>query len=377
MKVFVRRLKFSEPELEREFIEEYDRRSLFVIRVGLLVGLFLYSIFGLLDAFIIPDAKDIAWVIRFLIIDPLLVIVFALTFVQKAKKHLQPLLMIMVSLGGFGIIAMIASAASPGDHLYYAGLILVLIFGYVFIRMRFFYASIAGIAVLIAYEIVAIWVKRQPFYIVVNNNFFLVSTNLLCMIASYTMERSFRLSFLQEKQIKSDKEKLEELNEKFKQLSITDYLTGLYNRRFLDLMLWRFLLLYKRYRTPTSLLLIDLDRFKELNDSFGHDYGDNVLIRVSKIIKDTIRESDMAFRYGGDEFCVILPNTDLSSAVVVGNNLIEAVNAYAKEERIPLSLSVGCSCFKEGVDTPAELLRKTDELLYKVKEKGGGCLVYV
>jgi two-component system, cell cycle response regulator len=157
--------------------------------------------------------------------------------------------------------------------------------------------------------------------------------------------------------------------------AISDGLTGLYNqtylKKFLDLELKRSL----RQHYPTSLLMLDLDNFKTLNDRYGHPAGDKILQDMARIIKDSIREVDLAARYGGEEFAVVLPYADAEGALTVGNRILEAVRAYRPDgdlaERIDgVTVSIGlasCPADSEQADT---LIQTADRMLYAAKTAG-------
>ncbi|KAF0245208.1 MAG: diguanylate [Planctomycetota bacterium] len=159
--------------------------------------------------------------------------------------------------------------------------------------------------------------------------------------------------------------------------AVTDPLTTLYNRSYFQRRLDEELDRARRYARRLSLLLVDVDHFKQINDTFGHQVGDRVLIRVAQLMRAAIRAADVPARYGGDEFALILPETDgeaTGSAGVVAERLRKAV---ANEEFAPLgltqkmSLSIGLTTLKP--ETPAtsfELLERADRALYEAKRGG-------
>lgn len=156
-------------------------------------------------------------------------------------------------------------------------------------------------------------------------------------------------------------------------LSITDPLTGLFNSRHFSHSLDRELARAKRYSHDLSLLMLDLDGFKCYNDTFGHPEGDRALRRVGKIIQGSIRETDFAFRYGGEEFTVILPETRLEGARLVAQRLLERIAAAefqtAAGARVQVTASIGTVDWKPG-ETARELLKRADLAMYESKRKG-------
>jgi diguanylate cyclase (GGDEF)-like protein len=167
----------------------------------------------------------------------------------------------------------------------------------------------------------------------------------------------------------------EEREAELKQLAITDELTGLYNRRFLDEYLRIQLAMAHRQREPIAFITLDLDRFKDVNDRHGHEVGDRVLARAGEIIRLAVRASDLPVRMGGEEFLIVMPQTDADGATTFASRLIEMIAEtdfshldVAAELRI--TASAGVSAFPEHGDRIRSLLRKADEALYVAKSDG-------
>jgi len=200
-------LQFGDGGLEQEFLDDYNGKVLRQVRVALLVGIFLYAIFGILDAFIIPEDRVVAWVIRFAIVIPVLAMVHVFSYSRHFSQLMQPLLVLIILITGFGIITMLTVAEAPGTYLYYAGLILVTMYAYTFLRLRFKYATFASWTIVLAYELAANLISPLPTSMLVNNTFFLLSANIIGMFAGYQMELSNRRDFLQRKLIRELEEK--------------------------------------------------------------------------------------------------------------------------------------------------------------------------
>lgn len=151
----------------------------------------------------------------------------------------------------------------------------------------------------------------------------------------------------------------------------TDPLTGLPNRRMLDDTLKRMLVQAGRTFSPLSAILFDLDGFKTVNDVYGHEKGDEVLATVGAVVSTAIRQSDMAGRSGGEEFLVILPDTDRRGALVLAEKLRSTIGriSVAGVEQ-PLSGSFGVATFPDDATDPAGLLRSADRALYRAKSNG-------
>ena len=156
-------------------------------------------------------------------------------------------------------------------------------------------------------------------------------------------------------------------------LSVTDGLTGLYNRRYFEFNLEREFLRAKRYKNNLSMAILDIDFFKKINDTFGHQCGDYILKEVARLTKESFRKTDMIYRYGGEEFTIILPETSLTNASIPLERLrnkIEAFEFVYNNEKIKLSISVGISEMKYNYSEQTELLSTADKALYKAKQTG-------
>ncbi|GAB4256635.1 MAG: hypothetical protein Kow00122_14730 [Thermoleophilia bacterium] len=164
------------------------------------------------------------------------------------------------------------------------------------------------------------------------------------------------------------------LHEEIEKRAITDQLTGLYNHRFFQQALEQEFVRAKTAHSSFSLIMIDLDYFKELNDTYGHLLGDMFLRRVGEAIRASVRESDIPARYGGDEFALILPGTALAGAKVVAEKIFESVRQIALEVPDGMvsgrTVSVGVAALLPECHTPKDLFDLADQALYVAKENG-------
>lgn len=158
-------------------------------------------------------------------------------------------------------------------------------------------------------------------------------------------------------------------------MAITDGLTGLYNRHFLSTHLNNMVKQALQMGRPLSHIILDVDKFKSINDTYGHDVGDEVLIQLGKIVVNAIRSADLAARYGGEEFVVLMPETDIFDAAEVAERIRLSVErasfkvSHAVGE-LRITVSVGVSHLRSDKDTSHELHKRADEALYRCKENG-------
>ena len=152
-------------------------------------------------------------------------------------------------------------------------------------------------------------------------------------------------------------------------ISTHDYLTNKYNRSFFDQRAKEMIQTKERYHHPLSLLMIDLDFFKKVNDIYGHMIGDEVLITVSDAISSILRKTDILARFGGEEFIVLLPETNLENAVVTAEKVRAKVEDTIFSHNIKITISIGAAEHEEG-ESLDDLYRNADNALYTAKESG-------
>lgn len=162
--------------------------------------------------------------------------------------------------------------------------------------------------------------------------------------------------------------------QKMAEMSIRDELTGLYNRRYFIEALERELAGARRHKKELVLCMMDLDHFKQVNDTYGHPVGDMVLEEFAKILKQSVRQSDIICRYGGEEFAAILPDTNIKAARTLCERFRKMVAANRFDHNashFQVTISIGISCFSKDLD-PAlkELIRLADDALYRAKNEG-------
>ncbi len=161
----------------------------------------------------------------------------------------------------------------------------------------------------------------------------------------------------------------EKMQEKIKRLSEEDYLTKLYNRRKIHEIIETEIKRSRRYNSAFAVLLLDIDDFKIINDTFGHNAGDKVLVQFSSIIGHTIRESDIASRWGGEEFLVICPETTTEGAISLAEKIRYNIENNNFEEAGNITASIGVAGAQHG-DNVKSLIFRADEALYSSKKAG-------
>lgn len=547
MKLHPLTLKFSgeSSKLEKPFLENYSLLSLSSVRLFLVLGALIYAAFGILDALFIPEIIYIAWFIRFIIVGPGLFGTLSFSFSKTFQKNMQFVMSGVFLLAGMGIIGMITVAPSPLAHSYYVGLLLVFMWGYTLIRIRFIWASLVGLVQVILYEITAIWINPIHINILILNNFFLIGANMIGMLACYAIEFYARRDFFMTQQLEIEQEKVNKVNqeleervekrtadyqiinlalekeivghkqaesqlefaidalreskeryqelvenandivfrtdnnghftfvntsairilgykeeeiigkhypefirsdlrdaairffgiqfvkriqntyseypcitkdgrevwlgqniqlivengnvtgfqavsrditerkrlendlkdseEKYRELSIVDDLTQLYNSRYFYQQLKMEIDRLDRHEYPLALLLLDIDNFKAFNDTYGHIEGDHVLLRLGQVIKKCLRKEDSGYRYGGEEFTIILPMTTSEEGVAIAERIREEFKkenfSPVSDKHVHLTVSIGLAQYKKQEDIKA-FVKRVDHLMYQGKQSG-------
>lgn len=187
-------------------------------------------------------------------------------------------------------------------------------------------------------------------------------------IANNTLEHNVRQRTME----------LEEANKRLESISLTDPLTGLPNRRYIEIILDQIVETWKRYKSNFIVMFIDVDKFKNVNDTKGHDVGDSLLRWIAEFLKAGFRKSDIICRLGGDEFVVICPETDINTGISVADKLIGKLKGASNTDFRDFwepSLSIGLCDINEQTNTTDSILKKADEAMYKSKKQGGNVAI--
>jgi diguanylate cyclase (GGDEF)-like protein len=167
--------------------------------------------------------------------------------------------------------------------------------------------------------------------------------------------------------------KLQDMMKELQLLASTDPMTKLFNRRYFSKVSQQIIHLAQRDGQDLSVIMLDIDKFKNINDTYGHDIGDSVIINLANQLLNTHRKSDISCRYGGEEFTILLPNTSIESAATVAETIrknIENLKLDLQDKTLHFTVSIGVSSLNEGEEDLQKALKRADEALYKAKESG-------
>lgn len=232
---------------------------------------------------------------------------------------------------------------------------------------------------LIVYEMEVAKYERKKFLSLYNSTLFKIGSILFIVIISVLAISYYVFKSIQKDQsaLEIAAKKLKIANKKLESASYVDSLTGLYNRRYFNMVYERELKRAKRAHSYITFMMLDIDYFKQYNDTYGHLEGDNALKSVAKVLQDALkRPSDFVFRLGGEEFGILLSDTDEENSATMAQTLCSLVKEKAIEHRsskvspfVTVSIGVAC-CVADEALSDEMLLSKADEMLYKAKESG-------
>lgn len=212
------KLRFPDEVIETQFRKEYLANTVSTTRLALVLGLILYSLFGILDIYAIPFSKDIVWIIRYGVVAPVVIAALVASYNASLQKYTQAFMCIVVAISGLGIVAMISitTEAEFGNRFYFTGLILISMWGYTLSRLRFGYAVLANLIIMVGYEFASITVKQlleseTGIVIFTMHNFFFLGANVIGMFGSYYLERYTRRDFLQKYTIRAQRDRADKL----------------------------------------------------------------------------------------------------------------------------------------------------------------------
>lgn len=171
-----------------------------------------------------------------------------------------------------------------------------------------------------------------------------------------------------------------QVEDQLREMATTDALTGLTNRRSFMQTAERELHKASRYNRPLSMIMVDADHFKRVNDSYGHEVGDDVLIALAKALAQSARKDDIAARLGGEEFAILLPETTPSGAIDLAERVrknIEAMGIASGEHTLRITVSIGVSTSSGRNETVSKLLKRSDDALYEAKQNGRNKVCYI
>lgn len=370
-----RSLRFQHPSLEKEFQQYFFDTHFRAALLPLFCGLALYLAFAFADQIMLPNLFDRSLLIRLAITIPSLFFLLYLKLCSYSRLHyllaMGILVLVNVSIDYLGYYA-----ALQGQHYYQSGTLLAIMLACTLANLPFYYAVLTTALMLLSYTLIIGVTNASPADFFYNHLFVFCGVAFLGLVSNYQQNYNIRKNFLHSKLINAENASLSREKMALEHISNIDQLTNLYNRRFLNeeyANLWQEAFAQHH---PISVLMIDIDHFKQLNDLSGHHKGDEVLAEVANALAKNVRKSsDIVARYGGEEFMVVCPGLSASASFRLAEKLRKAIIDLSILHPAGhfLSVSVGlASCTPE---TPlkteqAHLQKAADLALYQAKQKG-------
>jgi diguanylate cyclase (GGDEF) domain len=371
--------EFSDRDMEASFQSHVQPHMTRQLRVALIVWASILLLFAVPDYIVLGLTKPFYYLLayRIVIVVALLILIFVITPQTNIFKISYPVT--LVALAGFsGFMLFFIYRPDVTDLV--MGVIALQIIGLLmFVPIRFtmsFSAALYGV-----------FITLLTRYALGTPGIRLISLFVLFMLPVVVgAATAIRLGILQRREyaqltktrkinleLKSEIERRQKLEAALKELATIDPLTGLYNRREYEILFQHEMERSKRMNSPLSVGIIDLDHFKQVNDTYGHKAGDEVLRRISALCRENLRTMDIIGRLGGEEFIILLPETTIDRAVMVGNRLLKAFAATDIDvgtASIKITATLGITQLLPDDKEIDIITRRADDALYKGKEAG-------
>ena len=360
-------LEFADSRRERLFRIFDERHAARGIRLMAGAALLSIALLGLEDA-LGGEAHVTALLLwRGAMLAPMLGL-FLLTLRRGGAGRWSTRLAWAAALLGAAEAGLLAAAAPAYRELHSPGMLVIMALTVSGLRLRFPHAVAVTAAQSAAYLATMLRGGDGPslrYQLVL-----LAITATVSLLVARGHDQGRRRHFLEVLTLQASHAKLVRLGERLRKLSLSDELTGLPNRRELESRLEAALAAARRSRSAVTVAMVDLDRFKAINDTRGHAAGDAVLRQVAGVLARSLRASDSVFRIGGDELCVVMPDTAIESAVEALQRSLLRLRAVSQRSGVPVAFSAGCAEWRHGEDRAA-MLARADGALYRAKRAGG------
>ena len=328
--------------------------------VSALTGL-LYIVAYIADNLVAPqELLPLMTVIHLYLMPPFLFLISLLTFKKEFSKLTTVLLILAPIVAAIGNLIIVTGLERPSMRLTEVYLILFWIFTVSGLRLK--HATISAVIIFIMVFVMTYFYFSLTLEYFVMHCFWMSAAFSFGFLGAYLIEKSNRAVFITQEQ--------------FKKLAITDKLTGLHNRAHLDEILQDEINRSQRYNHEFGLVLMDFDYFKSINDTYGHQVGDEALIEIAKLITEHLRSTDKAVRWGGEEFIIIYLNTDHEEVLKLAETLRQKIENHVFKTVGTKTASLGVTLYKKG-DTIDSIIKRADTALYSAKSNGRNRIEFI
>jgi len=354
-------LDFTNKATQQKFDLWMAKSKLTQIRaVSAFTGL-LYIVAYIADNLVAPkELIPLMTIVHFYIMPPFLFTISLLTFTKKLSKFTLGLLFFSPIVAAIGNLVIIADLKDPSMRLTEIYLILFWIFTVSGMRLK--HATLSATIIFIMVFTTTYFYLPLTLEYFVMHCFWMSAAFSFGFLGAYLIEKSNKAVFVNQ--------------EKLKQLAVTDRLTGLYNRVKLDEMLQEELNRSQRYNQQFGLVMMDFDYFKNINDTYGHQVGDEALIEIAKLITEHLRSTDKAVRWGGEEFIIIYLETDQEEVLKLAEGLRQKIEHHVFKTVGTRTASFGVTLCREG-DNIDSIIQRADKALYSAKSNGRNRIEFI
>jgi len=352
---------FNDKATQKKFDLWMAKSKLTQIRaVSAFTGL-LYIVAFIADNLVAPkELIPLMTIVHFYIMPPFLFTITFLTFTKKLSKLTLGLLFFSPIVAAVGNLVIIADLNDPSMRLTEIYLILFWIFTVSGMRLK--HATLSATIIFIMVFTTTYFYLPLTLEYFVMHCFWMSAAFSFGFLGAYLIEKSNRAVFINQEQLKT--------------LAITDKLTGLHNRANLEEVLQEELNRSQRYEHTFGLVLMDFDYFKTINDTYGHQVGDEALIEIAQLITKHLRSTDKAIRWGGEEFIIIYLDTNYEEALALSEKLRVKIESHLFKTVSRQTASLGVTLYQPG-DTIDSIIKRADLALYKAKGSGRNCIQFV
>lgn len=376
-------MRFPEP-LEAQFQRDGQAWRLRYFMYSGWLSLIVFNGFLLVDYMMVPDVLHLALQVRLLVFTPfgLCILLTGTLAPHWMLRHCSPAMIeSLVALSGLGAAAalayILAASHSPMSQYYHVGLMVVIVYGNVVQRLRFWYALAFSLAVFVIHVGGILMIEAFNARLILPMVALVAATSIFTLMANYAMERDERRRYLLSLRRKHLLDDLGDVRQRLQRLSRVDGLTGVFNRRHLDIYLQQVWQRAQHGRDDVAVIMVDVDHFKLYNDHYGHLQGDQCLIKIAQTMQDCLRRpGDIVARFGGEEFVAVLPHASAETGRVAAERLRQAVERLGLPHEastagacVTISVGVGHAVPRPGDDLSG-VLSLADAALYEAK--GGG-----
>ncbi|PLY07328.1 MAG: GGDEF domain-containing protein [Arcobacter sp.] len=344
--------------------EKYNKsiqtfRLIQIRAITILTGI-LYIVYSKIDQYILPeDIMNIASNFHLYIIAPILFIISFLTYFPK--YYTKMIFMLMIAPICAAIVNLILVTNIESFTTYMTEIYLIIFWVFTVSGLKLKQSSISVFFISLIAFINYYYIFPLPKELFIMHSFWVFAVLSFGFVGAFLLERLSMKNFITYK--------------KLKDLAITDSLTGLYNRTKLDEILQNELNRSKRYNHNFAFILLDIDHFKEVNDTYGHQIGDKVLIEISNLIKNNSRSTDIIFRWGGEEFIILCLETNKENILNHAENLRRIIQLHKFKSVGSKTVSLGITLSKNDDSIPS-IIKRADEALYMAKNQGRNQVVF-